>query len=139
MKKKETTELYILLKVKSRKGLSPLEWIWFKTNNKHPREKEDRILDDLWKGKFVEEETWEIDEDGRELIPSLPDKNFVLTNEGKKKLRREKVLYLMNRVCRFFVVLAKGLSCVITLAASLYGLIELCGWCIRLIKSQQWL
>ena len=134
-----TTELYILLKVKSRKGLSFIEWIWLKTNNKHPREKEDRILDDLWKGKFVEEEIWKIDGEGRELIPSLPNKNFVLTSKGQKRLGKIKAKYLMNRVCRFFVVLAKGLSYAITLAASLYGLIELCGWCIRLIESQQWL
>lgn len=132
-----TTELYILLKVKSRKGLGIVEWMWLKVHKSPSRNKSDEALDNLWKGKFIQEEPWEIDKQGRELIPSLPEKKFYLTEKGRKKLRMEKVKYPMYLICRCFLLLAKSLFYVISIAASLYGLIELCEWCIKLIRSLQ--
>jgi hypothetical protein len=126
-----TTELYILLKVKSRKGLGFFEWLWLKLHKEPSRNKSDDILDRLWMGKFIEEEPWEIDEQGCELIPSLPRKMFYLTEKGKKKLRVEKGKYPMNLICRYSLLLIKGLFYVISIAASLYGLIELYEWCTK--------
>ena len=95
-----TTELYILLKVKSRKRLGFLEWLWLKLHKEPSRNKSDETLDRLWMGKFIAEEPWEIDEQGCELIPSLPDKRFFLTNRGKKKLRRLKWTYPWKVACK---------------------------------------
>lgn len=126
---KELLILYTLMKVKSRKGLGIFEWIWFKCHNQPSFEVTNPVLDKLWIGKFIEEEPWEIDEQGRELIPSLPNKNFLLTEKGEKELRKLKGLYLWNQVRKCVFLLIRGLFYAISLAASLYGLIELYEWC----------
>lgn len=73
-------------------------------------------LDNLWMGKFIEEEPWETDGQGRELIPSLPDKRFVLTSLGKKRLRKEKWTYLWTKT-------GKVVWCLIWLVQKLWWLI----------------
>lgn len=116
MEEKLPINLYILLKVKSRIGLGVFEWVWLKLHKEPPRDDSDRMLDNLWLGKFIEEEPWENDEQGREIIPSLPNKRFVLTNLGKRKLRKEKWMYLWIR-------LGKVVWCLIWLTRKLWWLI----------------
>lgn len=108
--------LYTLLKVKSREGIGFFEWIWFKCHKKPSTEVTNPVLDKLWIGKLVEEEPWETDEQGRELIPSLPDKRFVLTNLGKKRLRKEKWAYLWMKM-------GKVVWCLIWLVRKIWWLI----------------
>lgn len=110
------TELYTLLKVKSRQGLSFLEWIWLNLHKEPSRGESDEVLDRLWLGKFIEEEPWETDEQGCELIPSLPKKRFVLTSLGKKRLRKEKWAYLWMRM-------GKVVWCLIWIVRKLWWLI----------------
>lgn len=123
--------LYTLLKVRSRKGLGFFEWVWFKCHKNLSSEETNPVLDDLWQGKFIQEEPWGIDEQGRELIPSLPHKRFFLTEKGEKELGKVKGLYLWCQVCKCVLLLIKGLFYAISIAASLYGLIELYEWCIK--------
>jgi hypothetical protein len=110
------TELYTLLKVKSRQGLSFLEWLWLNLHKEPSRGESDKVLDRLWLGKFIEEEPWETDEQGRELIRSLPDKRFVLTSLGKKRLRKEKWAYLWMKM-------GKVVWCLIWIVRKLWWLI----------------
>lgn len=112
-----TIELYLLIKVKSRQGLSLLEWIWFKLHKQPSTNVMNSTLDNLWMGKLIEEEPWETDGQGRELIPSLPDKRFVLTNHGKKRLRKEKWAYLWMKM-------GKVVWCLIWLVRKIWWLIS---------------
>lgn len=124
-----TTELYILLKVKSRKGLGIVELIWLKVHKSPSRNKSDEALDNLWKGKFIQEESWEIDEQGRELIPSLPDKRFVLTENGRKRLKKLKLTYplsLTGKVAMgLFLILKKVWIIIAALVAFFAGLLTI--------------
>lgn len=109
-------EIYALLKVKSRTGLTFFEWIWFKCHKKPSIDSVNHILDDLWKGKFIQEEPWETDTQDHELIPSLPNKRFLLTNAGKNKLRRLKWMHL-------WMSLGKVVWCLILLLKKIWWLI----------------
>lgn len=116
MEENEKTQLHTLLKVKSRKGLGFFEWVWFKCHKNLSSEVINSVLDDLWQGKFIQEEPWRIDDQGRELIPSLPHKRFLLTNAGRNKLRRLKWKHLwMN--------LGKSVWCLILLLKKIWWLI----------------
>lgn len=123
--------LYTFLKVKSRKGLGAVEWLWLKQSKKPPLDIYTSTLSELRRGKFIEEEPWKTDGQGREIIPSLPDKKFFLTGKGEKELKRVKGLYLWCQACKYTLLLIRGLFYAVSLAASLYGLIELYGWCIE--------
>lgn len=93
-------ELYTLLIVKSRVRLGFVEWIWLKCASKPIYEDYTNMLSRLRYQKYIVEELWEVDEQGREIIPSLPGKRFYLTNAGKKKLKRLKFLYLWEKTGR---------------------------------------
>lgn len=95
-----TTELYTLLKVKSRDHLGLIEWVWLKLHKKPTHDDYTKMLSDFRYSKCIEEEEWEVDEQGREVIPGLADKRFFLTDFGKKRLKNLKWQYLWNQVCR---------------------------------------
>lgn len=94
----KAVKLYTLLKVKSRKGLGAVEWLWLKLSKKPPADIYASTLSDLRCGKSIEEEPWETDGQGREVIPSLPDKRFFLTSSGRRRLRKLKRSYLWERL-----------------------------------------
>lgn len=109
-------ELYTLLKVKSRGHLGLVEWIWLKLHKKPTHVDYTKMLSDLRYSKCIAEEEWEVDEQGREVIPGLAYKRFYLTSVGKKRLRKLKWLYQWEQI-------GKAVWCLIWLLRKLWWLI----------------
>ena len=122
-------ELYTLLKVKSRIGLNILEKVWISLHKRPTIEEHDSALSELLYSKKIKEEPWEIDSHGHEIIPSLGNKKFSLTNAGKKKLRKLKWLYLWGLLGRLLLsllhILKTAWIIIAALVAFLGGLVAI--------------
>lgn len=118
--------------VKARNGLIISEWLWLKLHKKLSIDEYCKTLSDLRYAKLIKEEQWEIDEQGCEIIPSLADKRFFLTDSGKKRLKKLKLLYLRS-------LFGKYAKCLIWIVKKLIWLIvaavAFLASCLQILQS----